>query len=600
MVKHSTNEAKQDFFKKCLSNPNTKGVWNIVNRLLRYQNHQIKHDIHQLNQHFANTAERVLRKIPDVETSNFSQNTGTFSFHCVTTEEVINIMKKMKTDIATGPDNIPAKFIKPIFDYLAPHITNIINCCIQNHIFPSDWKRCKICPVQKINNPMELDHYRPISILPCLSKIYEKIMGKQIMNHMESSGYFPTTMSGCRKGHSTTTALLHIRDTCYRALKANELTLLTLIDYSKAFDTVNHSKLLNLLSQYNFSNDAISTLKSYLSNRTQFIQYLNHTSEIINTKSGVPQGSILAPIIFNIYTASLNFDMACKGFTTVNYVDDFQLTLTGNINDLQNMKEKTSEALYEIKTTSSNLDLSFNSNKSNFLIIGKTNQLKLDVIKSETMIQIEPNISINRVQQQKNLGVIFDEKLTFFEHHTENIKSCYAILHTLKHLKNKLSVKNKTTIINSLIFSKLSFGDIITYPISSHWTLKYNRLFKASLSFIYGKYIHSSDIHNYNLLTPENMWKTHLLTFTFQALFNNDFPSHLKLLHQPSNNYSLRSQQHPLIINNYSKAPEDFQHIAATLYNSLPAIIRDISGSSNIAHFKQSVKQHLLSKQCSS
>ena len=283
--------AKQNFINNCLNKPSTKGVWNVINKLLKPNSFNIKHDLNKLNMHFVNTSERVLGKIPNNKKFCFdhSNSQGTFSFSTVSMDLVLQYLNKIKTDTATGPDLIPAKFIKPAAHIIAPHLTNIINSSIQNNIFPASWKSSRISPVPKVDNPCELNDYRPISILPAFSKIFEKIMAKQIIYHFESSNLFPSTLSGCREGHSTITALLHIKDACYKALKASELTILTLIDFSKAFDTVSHHKLLDILSQFYFSKSAIILLQSYLSDRTQFIQANNSKSDILNINSGVPR-----------------------------------------------------------------------------------------------------------------------------------------------------------------------------------------------------------------------------------------------------------------------------------------------------------------------
>jgi hypothetical protein len=334
-----------------------------------------------LNKHFIDTSERVLGKIPSSTSTLALDSQGTFTFNTVSTDLVFHYLNKIKTDIATGPDLIPAKFIKPAAFIIAPHLTNIINNCFQNNIFPKCWKISRISPVPKVDNPSDLNDYRPISILPTLSKIFEKIIAKQIIYHLESSNLFPSTLSGCREGHSTTTALLHIKDACYKALKSSELTILTLIDFSKAFDTVNHHKLLKILSQFNFSNPAIGLLQSYLSDRTQFIVSDNVQSEILSIKSGVPQGSILGPILFNIYVASINQNIPSNDFTAVSYVDDFQLAISGPPSSINALKHKTATALNKINTSSNNIDLILNTQKTNFLIISSKIQAKKYLLK---------------------------------------------------------------------------------------------------------------------------------------------------------------------------------------------------------------------------
>jgi hypothetical protein len=590
LIKSSIKEAKQSYIEDCLTHSNKKGVWNVVNKLLRPYDNPIKHNLNQINLHFVNTAQRVLGKTPQNQDLDLSNNTGSFKFQKVQNETIEHLLSHIKTDTATGSDQIPPKFIKPFASLISPHLTNIINQCITNSYFPQNWKTCKVCPVPKIHNPSELDHYRPISILPCLSKIFEKVIASQIIAHMESSSYFPDTMSGCRKGHSTTTALLHIRDTCYRAMKSNEITILSLTDFSKAFDTVNHSKLLQILTHYNFSNSSIAFLQSYLTNRSQYSEHNNISSQCIPTTSGVPQGSILGPILFNIYTLSISESITNNpSFTSVNYVDDFQFSTSGPISQLPLLKSKTSQALQDIQSSSTHLDLAFNQNKSNFLIIASNKHHNHIDLKNTNKID-----SINRCLQQKNLGVLFDQSLNFYQHHTYTLKSCYGIIHSIKHLKHQLSKNNKSILINSLIFSKLYYACLVTHPLNNHWTSQYNRLFKTTMSFIHNRFIHSHEMFHLGFLTPHNTWLYYLVTTAFKALYHTEFPRFLQLQLHHSTAYNLRSNYHPSIQINSKIHHNTFQYLAAFHFNNLPSHLRDIT---DFDPFKRAVKTHLLNSQ---
>jgi hypothetical protein len=593
-IKFNLSLAKQNFITKCLQNPSTKGVWNVINRLLKPSSNSIKHDINRLNEHFINTSERILGRVPSSTKSLHFNSQGNFCFSTVSIDTVLYHLNKMKTDSATGSDLIPARFIKPAASIIAPHLTNIINICISNNIFPKSWKTSRISPIPKIDNPTEFDHYRPISILPSLSKILEKIIAKQLIQHMEDSNYFPSTLSGCREGHSTTTALLHIKENCIKALKSSELTILTLIDFSKAFDTVNHSKLLTMLSNYNFSNSSITFLQSYLSDRTQYIEYNNNSSDILNINSGVPQGSILGPILFNIYIASINDNLSKSGVTTVNYVDDFQLAISGPISNIDALISKTAVALDDIKTSSNNIDLILNTEKTNFLLI--SSKIQSNKIAPISNISFNSNkSSISRVSEQKNLGIIFDDHLSFSLHHTQTLKSCYAILHSLKSLKHSLSITNKRILITSLIFNKLYYGNVITHPLNSYWSTKYNTLFKTSLSFIYNKFIHTSEMNSFKFLNPLNTWKLNILQLTFKSIYHKKFPSHLKLCTKPPSSFNLRSDSAihlPTLL-----ADNSFPSTASTLFNALPSDIRNNSSTQNIKQFSHTIKQLLLDSQ---
>ena len=243
--------------------------------------------------------------------------------------------------------------------------------------------------------------------------------------------------------------------------------------------------------------------------------------------------------MFNIYSTKLSQNLSSSDFTTVNYVDDFQLAISGPIANIEILKTKTADALSKINSSASNIDLILNTSKTNYLTISSRSQLKKIVSSNNIDFPSTNNQinTINRVKEQKNLGVWFDDHLSFDSHHTQTLKTCYGTLHSLKHLKHRLSTKNKRILINSLILSKMYYGNLITHPLNSHWTAKYNTLFKTCLSFIHNRYIRSIEMNSLNFLNPHNTWKYNILTHTFKAIFHNNFPTHLKFSLKTSSSF---------------------------------------------------------------
>ena len=176
-----------------------------------------------------------------------------------------------------------------------------------------------MCPVPKIVNPIKEKDFRPISILPVLSKVYEKLMLHQLNDYIEKSSVYNSTQSGFRKGHSTQSLLLKFRDDIQKALNRNEITMSVMIDYSKTFDTIDHESLIRKLVSLNFSNSSIKIVLSYLTNRKQYVQINNKQSTRLPIYFGVLQGSILSPVLFNIYVAKLS---ACTESNSIQCADD--------------------------------------------------------------------------------------------------------------------------------------------------------------------------------------------------------------------------------------------------------------------------------------
>jgi len=178
-----------------------------------------------------------------------------------------------------------------------------------------------MCPIPKIPNPSVAKDFRPVSILHALSKVIESVILNQILSFVESKAYNPT-QSGFWKGHSTTSLLLKPSDDIVKAMNQNEITIAVMIDYSKAFDTIDHSLLMRKLSQLGFGESVIRLIISYLSNRKQYVQIDDRKSETKNIFFGVPQGSILGPILFNIYVADLPNEIETP---SIQYADDTTL-----------------------------------------------------------------------------------------------------------------------------------------------------------------------------------------------------------------------------------------------------------------------------------
>ena len=215
-----------------------------------------------------------------------------FTIQPTTHNEVSKILQNMRSDSSTGHDSIPIKFLKFVAEDISLPLINIINNSIPMNVFPARRKIGRICPIPKCRNPVQMKDYRPISILSPMSKVYEKVILKQLSAFMKMMLY-KNTQSGSRKGHSSTMLLLKLQDDIQKAMNRNEVTLSLFADYSKAFD---HKTLLHRLHLLQFSHSSLHLMNSYLSERKQFVQIDDKRSSLARVCYGVPQGSILGPI----------------------------------------------------------------------------------------------------------------------------------------------------------------------------------------------------------------------------------------------------------------------------------------------------------------
>ena len=225
---------------------------------------------------------------------------GAFVIKYTSYNEVRKIILELRNDCSSGYDQIPIKFLKPVVDNITSPIVFIINSSIDKEIFPDSWKIARVCPIPKVDNPVNVKDLRPISILPVLSKVYEKVILPQLSDYIEKSSIYNTTQSGFRKGHSTSTMLLKFRDDIRKALNRNEVTMSVLIDYSKAFDTIDHQILLKKLVSLNLSNSSIKIIMSYLTSRHQYVQIDDQSSYRLPIYFGVPQGEYIGTSAFQL------------------------------------------------------------------------------------------------------------------------------------------------------------------------------------------------------------------------------------------------------------------------------------------------------------
>ena len=182
---------------------------------------------------YANVINRDLQKMIDSFPNNSPYE---FNLRPVTYHEVLRELKTMRSDCSTGADQIPAKYLKLVAEQIASPLTHIINVFVSNNLFPTAWKLARVSPIPKIETPIEADDYRPIDILSALSKVYERVILHQMLEYIDQHDIFKQSISGYRKGHSTTTVLLKIRDDILQAMKKGEIALLAFADFSKALD----------------------------------------------------------------------------------------------------------------------------------------------------------------------------------------------------------------------------------------------------------------------------------------------------------------------------------------------------------------------------
>ncbi len=376
-----------------------------------------------------------------------------FTFQSVNKDLISKIVDDIAPKSSFGFDELSAKLMKNIKYELLRPITLIINQMINTGIFPDKLKIAKINPIYKKEDESLFTNYRPISLLPAISKIFEKVLFKQVYDYFQQKKLLYGAQYGFREGHSAVFAAIELVDKIIINMDKKNTPIGIFIDLSKAFDTIDHAILLDKLKDYGFSDLALKLIRSYLCDRKQYVQMDDIKSDLCNITTGVPQGSILGPLLFIIYMNDIA--EASNLFDFILYADDTSLSTTieivlkKNIGDLQNC---LNSELEKINIWLKLNKLSLNVQKTKFMIFRTINKRI-----PEIELHIE-GVSIERVYEFNFLGITLDDQLRWNKHIDKISNKMSRNIGILNSLKHFLPLSTKTLIYNSLISSHINYG----------------------------------------------------------------------------------------------------------------------------------------------
>lgn len=411
----------------------------------------------QFNKFFCSIGQKLSEKFPLVNDSplrylNDVNVQNSFYLYPTNTNEVAKIVKQMKNGLSTGHDTLNNSLLKYIIEGITDPLVHILNSSLEKGIFPDNMKLAKIIPLFKSGDNSELGNYRPISILPTLSKVLEKIVAGRLRKFLETKHLLYDKQFGFRSGHSTELAINHLYGQICKSIDKGDYSCGIFLDLSKAFDTVDTDILLSKMEKYGIRGISINWFKSYLSNRHQYVNINNTNSNVSHVSCGVPQGSILGPLLFLIYindihksTKKLNF-ISFADDTTVYFSHKSVDTLIDTVN-------------IELKSLTSWLilnKLTLNATKTKYIIFSSAN--KLCKIKDKYCNAIILNdCAIERVNNIKFLGVILNDNLKWDKQVNtlaNKLSRCTGILNRLKHfLPSNIMLK----IYNALVLPHLNY-----------------------------------------------------------------------------------------------------------------------------------------------
>lgn len=499
--------------------------------------------------------------------------------------EVQKLLSMTKTE-APGYDDISPKVLKHCSSIISAPMAHIINVCLKSGNFPDNLKIAKVLPIFKSGNRKDINNYRPISILPAFSKVFEKIIAHRLINYLESHKLLIDQQHGFRANHSTETAILQLVSNVYRGLEEKLNILGIFLDLSKAFDTLDHDILLYKLNNLGIRGIPHKLFKSYLSNRQQCVFTNGSHSKLMSVSKGVPQGSVLGPLLFLTYINDIV--NSSNMFTFVIYADDTTLLLKDC-----NIAALHATAMIELKKVNGWISankLRLNISKTSYTLFQNRS------IKNLMPTVMLNNESLKQVSSTKFLGIIVDENLNWklhIDHVCSKLSKVVGVLYRVRH--------NLTTEAMISIYYTLCYP-YFTYCVSvwaCTWqsflgklTIAQNKIFRSI--FFLKKFDSVTDVlSEAKILKFPTLHKYFILMMIYKNLGKNDIFSLVSnTAHTRSNNVNLMS---PIFRTTLFK--NSIITFGPKLFNSLPIDIKMLLKTSNFAKFKREVKQYLYSQQ---
>lgn len=511
----------------------------------------------------------------DVDIDSFFDDENVFSFACVGVDDIATALGKIKSK-SIGVDGVSVQFLRLIFPYISDLIVHLINSVLTTSTFPTAWKTARVVPIPKTTVVNRPDDLRPISILPVLSKVLEHILKDQISSFAQEK--ISNNQYAYRKHHSTTSLLLHLTDSVRNNMNQNKQCVLVSLDLTKAFNSVCYVSMIEKLKEkFNFSRTACKLVMSYLCGRSQFVELNGRKSTLMSLSSGVPQGSVLGPLLFILYVNDICECMdsdLCKAYL---FADDVLLLFSEDRRLSSDLEININTCLNNILHWSFDNSLEINPTKSRALMFGNYDNV-LDISVGHNSIEF--------VEHHKCLGIIIDRKLNFTQHIDIVHNRVYGILRRLYSISIYLPHWVKKRLAHALLMPQILYGIEVTSGINSSNFLKLQRVMNTITRFVYNikRQEHISDhVKRFLGMSFQNFVKLRNIVF-FHRVVSYGKPA--LLCNCFSFSHSTRNPQIIIPRIFMSVFERSFLVRVARCWNQLPIELRVFSQSNNAFRLK--------------
>ena len=553
---------------------------------------------------FCNLADNLVSKLPSPSNrfglssiklyyqKYFGLENQNFKLSQISKDEILHILLDIKPEKAAGIDNISGRFLKDGAVILAEPIAKICNLSLLHSAFPSECKTAKVKLLFKKGSKIDPKNYRPISLLPLVAKIIEKVIYDQTQNFLDEHNHIYRYQSGFRKKYSTNSCLSYLCDKVLRGIDKGLFTGLILIDLQKAFDTLNHEILLHKMQFLGFSDEVVSWFRSYLTNRKFKVNINQSFSDFGAVTCGVPQGSILGPLLFLIYINDIPQSVDCE---LLLYADDTCLIHQNQNTDI--IQEKLNNEFSNLCDwfIDNRLSIHFGEDKTKSILFGSNYKVK----KAKPLNITYGNVSIKQYTKVNYLGCMLDNTLSGESMASHVINKANNRLKFLYRQNEFLTKSLRRLLCNAMIQPFFDYASTTWYPnlnksLSKRLQCIQNKCIRFCLSLGNREKITAKHFEEINWLNVADRFTQLIISNVFN-FFNSDCPEYMSELFSPADQYgpNTRFSYKKLIIprrktNAGLRSPS---YIGASFWNKIPNYLKS---SQNLNIFKHNVKKYFL------